>query len=258
MPKYRLGMCVTSRLLQAFTRPSFRFSPLWNIVSVAAMLSSVFVTERCKQAMQAWVNANLQGRTNLTLYVHSTKSQSLLLYLKSGLVTEQRDCGQYWTLWKRNVSSPRGWKIEHQQWGDLVVVLFSESILLPWFGFSWPLRQNGHCKSNYYIHQLFCPEWNGFSRDDRTWGPTECSDDGEDYHATSSDIWIPGRFRASVKPPSTDIACVFISINLSPVRVFACKCWGKQSSASRKDCVSPPFIIYNVSQDSFFNDVIAF
>lgn len=112
MPKYRLGMCVTSRLLQAFTRPSFRFSPLWNIVSVAAMFSSVFVTERCKQAMQAWVNANLQGRTNLTLYVHSTKSQSLLLYLKSGLVTEQRDCGQYWTLWKRNVSSPRGWKIE--------------------------------------------------------------------------------------------------------------------------------------------------
>lgn len=99
MPKYRLGMCVTSRLLQAFTRPSFRFSPLWNIVSVAAMFSSVFVTERCKQAMQAWVNANLQGRTNLTLYVHSTKSQSLLLYLKSGLVTEQRDCGQYWTLW---------------------------------------------------------------------------------------------------------------------------------------------------------------
>lgn len=272
MPKYRLGMCVTSRLLQAFTRPSFGFSPLWHIVSVAAMFSSVFVTERCKQAMQAWVNANLQGRTNLTLYVHSTKSQSLLLYLKSGLVTEQRDW-QFEIAVERNSSVDNIGPCEkgtslvhvgerlnpwHQQWGDLVVVLFSGSILLPWFGFSWPLRQNGHCKSNYYIHQLFCPEWNGFSRDDRTWGPTECSDDGENYHATSSDIWIPGRFRASLKPPSTDIACVFISINLSPVRVFACKCWGKQSSASRKDCVSPPFIIYNVSQDSFFNDVIAF
>lgn len=165
MPKYRLGMCVLLLQAAAFTRPSFRFSPLWHIVSVAAMFSSVFVAERSKQAMQAWVNANLQGSTNLTLYVHSTKSQSLLLYLKSGLVTQQCD-------WQFEIAVECNGSVDnigpcekgtslvhvgerlnpwHQQWGELVALLFSGSILLPWFGFSWPLRHYGHCKSNYYI-----------------------------------------------------------------------------------------------------------
>lgn len=94
------------------------------------------------------------------------QSQSLLLYLKSGFVTEQCD-------WQFEIAVERNSSVDtigpcekgtslvhvgerlnpwHQQWGDLMVLLFSGSILLPWFGFSWPLTQNGHCKSNYYIH----------------------------------------------------------------------------------------------------------